>query len=83
VELMASGLVTVAHNSAGPKMDIIDHKVNGLLATNVDEYANCISDAILRFDEMYDLRVRAREKVMKFSQELFETQFRNNIRSLL
>ena len=83
VELMASGLVTVAHNSAGPKMDIIDDKVNGLLASNVDEYANCISDAILRFDEMYELRVRAREKVMKFSQELFEVQFRNNIRSLL
>ncbi|KAL0282725.1 UNVERIFIED_CONTAM: GDP-Man:Man(3)GlcNAc(2)-PP-Dol alpha-1,2-mannosyltransferase [Sesamum radiatum] len=51
VEYMASGAIPIAHNSAGPKMDIVlpeEGKQTGFLAHNVQEYA----DAILRIIKM-------------------------------
>ena len=56
VEMMAAGLVTVAHNSGGPKTDIIvpleveeenstrvEAKQTGFLASTVDEYAEAMN----------------------------------------
>ena len=49
VELMASGIITIAHNSAGPKEDIIggteDHV--GFLAENEEDYARFVEQAML------------------------------------
>ena len=41
VELMTSGIITIAHNSAGPKMDIIGtaKKPVGYLASSVAHYS--------------------------------------------
>ena len=41
VELMSSGIITIAHNSAGPKTDIIGKadKPVGYLADTAEEYA--------------------------------------------
>jgi alpha-1,2-mannosyltransferase len=36
VEMMASGLIVLAHNSAGPKMDIIKDSKHGYLCENED-----------------------------------------------
>ena len=40
VELMSSGIITVAHNSAGPKLDIIGgaKKEVGYLADDLEGY---------------------------------------------
>jgi alpha-1,2-mannosyltransferase len=48
VELMASGIITIAHKSAGPLYDIIggtDMPV-GFLAENEDEYAMFVENAM-------------------------------------
>ena len=45
VECMAAGLIMVAHNSGGPKSDIIvnsGHVRNGFLAEYEDEYSSTI-----------------------------------------
>merc|ERR1712241_735639 len=46
VEMLAAGLITIAHRSGGPLMDIIDESdqhQTGFLATKDIEYANCIN----------------------------------------
>jgi alpha-1,2-mannosyltransferase len=64
VEMMAAGLVTIAHNSGGPKMDIIldpwdytkttyqksDRFPTGCLASTVDEYAACMYEIFSRIN---------------------------------
>ena len=66
VEMMAAGLVTIAHNSGGPMMDIIlvpwdytkttEYKKNdciptGCLASTVDEYAKCMYEIFSRINK--------------------------------
>ena len=53
VELMASGILTIAHNSAGPKEDIIGgtELPVGYLAETEEEYARFVKEAMLRFEQ--------------------------------
>jgi alpha-1,2-mannosyltransferase len=66
VEMMAAGLVTIAHNSGGPMMDVIlvpwdytkttEYKKNdciptGCLASTVDEYAKCMYEIFSRINK--------------------------------
>ena len=53
VELMAAGIITVAHKSAGPKMDIIGGAPEpvGYLADTVDEYAFFVKEGLEKFNE--------------------------------
>ncbi|OMJ83495.1 hypothetical protein SteCoe_15598 [Stentor coeruleus] len=83
VELMASGLVTIAHNSAGPKQDIINHEINGFLAWSIEEYAFYIHKAFTQFEELWDLRKNAREKSTTFSEEVFCAGFISEMRAFL
>ena len=53
VEMMAAGIVVVAHNSGGPQSDIVtppqgekDAKYTGYLATTAEEYADCLGRAL-------------------------------------
>lgn len=52
-ELMASGIVTIAHKSAGPLLDIIGgaDKDVGYLATNENEYALFIERAMNNWND--------------------------------
>lgn len=55
VELMAAGLIPVAHNSGGPQMDIVgfsdeNYNCNGHLASTASEYADAIASILLEFD---------------------------------
>ena len=52
VELMSSGIITVAHNSAGPKLDIIGgaKKEVGFLADDLDGYTFFVHKALIGFD---------------------------------
>lgn len=83
VELMASGLVTIAHNSAGPKEDIITNEQDGFLATTPQEYSNCIAQALLQYPDMQKIIKNARVKVGKFSQENFENDFKLSLQGFL
>lgn len=52
VELMSSGIITIAHNSAGPKTDIIGKSPQpiGYLADTAEEYAFFVSKSLLGYD---------------------------------
>lgn len=63
VECMAAGTCMIAHNSAGPKMDIVvDYrgKRTGYLADTDEAYANCLHD-------IYTMSVSRRNEVTKSS----------------
>jgi len=80
VDFMASGLVTLAHNSAGPKMDIVvsnnDVKV-GYLADTIDGYVQCLKEIFhLKPQERFEIGSAARNSVKKrFSEETFKKRF--------
>ena len=65
VELMSSGIITIAHNSAGPKTDIIgpSKKPVGYLADDKDSYTFLLKTALLKYNDKYhtDMRSDARE----------------------
>jgi len=44
--MQAAGLAVIAHNSGGPKDDIITNEVNGFLASTPEEYAFYIDKLI-------------------------------------
>lgn len=79
VECMASGLITIAHNSAGPKMDIVvphSGKKTGFLAETEEEYTECMYQVYRMNDKARGaIRAAAREQVKKFSQERFNENF--------
>merc|ERR1711918_30947 len=52
VELMAAGIITVAHKSARPLMDIIGgcKEPVGYLADTVEEYAFFVKHGLIKFD---------------------------------
>jgi len=73
VEMMALGLLTVAHNSGGPKTDILQHEVTGYLATTTEEYTEALHEAlILPDDEAKIMRERAHESTTRFSDRAFD-----------
>jgi alpha-1,2-mannosyltransferase len=53
VEMMSAGLITIAHDSAGPRMDIIGRSPEpvGHLADTPEEYATFVKEAMLRYDD--------------------------------
>ena len=77
--MMAAGTIALAHDSAGPKLDIvIDHngERTGFLADSVESYAQKIEDIFnLSPKEKADIQRNARESVSRFSEENFETGF--------
>lgn len=53
VEMLSAGLVVIAHNSAGPKFDILVNRNNpqekfGFLANNCDDYADIMYDQLTK-----------------------------------
>lgn len=77
VEMMAAGLIVVAHNSGGPKSDIItDVGKSGFLATTDAEYADCINEALTMSTDRADrIRGTARKSSARFSDEVFAKSF--------
>ena len=97
VEMMAAGLVVIAHNSGGPKSDIAVPYLNdlsvttssttttttGFLATSVEEYAERIHD-IMSLDkkEISVIRQNAMESSKRFTDEVFAQAFRTAMEDL-
>jgi alpha-1,2-mannosyltransferase len=79
VEMMAAGLLVVAHKSGGPQSDIIvplEGRQTGFLASSCEEYASCMKEA-LSMDRslMIEVRKSARSSALRFSDEVFSVSF--------
>ena len=76
VEFMAAGIIPIAHNSGGPKLDIVIPG-SGYLASTAEQY----SDHVIRIldlseEELGEMRRRGRDHVTgTFSDENFRTVF--------
>ena len=90
VEMMAAGLVTVAHDSGGPKSDIIltpwdpevpNDDATGCLASTADEYATVMRDILKRgaSSEVESIRENGRRSADRFSDEVFVDAFKETI----
>eukprot|EP01132_Coremiostelium_polycephalum_P009088 gene9088-11138_t len=83
VELMAAGVVSVAHNSGGPKEDIIVPKETGFLASTKEEYAEHINEILSNREKYTNMQQNARESTERFSQDNYTTQFLQYMKPLL
>lgn len=76
VEFMAAGLITVAHNSGGPREDIIDDNENGFLASDLEEFSLKLKQISgMAQEERQKMSFNARMKAEKFSIKRFESDF--------
>ncbi|GMI57346.1 hypothetical protein TeGR_g1494 [Tetraparma gracilis] len=91
VEMMAAGLVVVAHDSGGPKADIIKDLVKegecrtGFLAATEEQYCDCMWGALKKGAEpsMAQIRENAREAAFRFSDEVFDERMESLLRETL
>ncbi|KAF9289961.1 asparagine-linked glycosylation protein [Linnemannia elongata] len=87
VEYMAAGLVPVAHNSAGPKMDIVrpyKNEPTGYLASTPQEFADAIEKVLSAGDSTLDMQLRARDSVQeRFSEKVFGEGFQKCLHEAL
>ncbi|XP_074650121.1 GDP-Man:Man(3)GlcNAc(2)-PP-Dol alpha-1,2-mannosyltransferase-like [Tubulanus polymorphus] len=87
VECMAAGTVVLAHNSGGPKMDIVtdyEGSRTGFLADTEQTYADCMRTIYeLTPTERREICSNARESVARFSEEAFENGFLDALENLL
>ena len=87
VEMMAAGLIVIAHRSAGPLMDIIGPVENvGYLANDQDSYTDFLINAMNGFStsDHLQMRVKAREHVVQsFGIEKFNTEFVKVVKAAL
>lgn len=76
---MAAGNVILAHDSGGPKMDIVvdyNNKPTGFRASDVDGYAYALKHIFsMNSQDRLELRQNARESLARFSEEQFELDF--------
>ncbi|XWS56753.1 hypothetical protein CRYUN_Cryun09bG0112400 [Craigia yunnanensis] len=87
VEFMAAGAIPIAHNSAGPKMDIVldeDGQQTGFLAQSVEDYADAILK-IVRMPECERLKIAtaARRRSNRFSEQRFFDDLKAAIRPII
>ena len=82
VEMMAAGLIVVAHNSGGPASDIVHPGETGFLATTADEYATALEQALLTVDNS-EMAQKAQVSARRFSDDVFEREFQAAVLPLL
>ncbi|KAM8974972.1 GDP-Man:Man(3)GlcNAc(2)-PP-Dol alpha-1,2-mannosyltransferase [Pelodytes ibericus] len=79
VECMAAGTIILAHNSGGPKMDIVisyGGQKTGFLADDEESYASAMDQILsLSPNERLTIRQNARHSVTRFSDQEFEENF--------
>jgi len=80
VEMMAAGLITIAHNSGGPKSDIIiplNGKRTGYLASTSEEFSTILYQ-VLHDSNQTNLAIRknGRQSAKRFSDEVFTKSFK-------
>ena len=80
VEFMAAGVIALAHDSGGPKLDIVckwKGMETGYRASDEDSYYKAMNTIFSMSErEIEKMRQAARESVQKkFSEEIFENEF--------
>uniref|UniRef100_A0A5S6QIW8 GDP-Man:Man(3)GlcNAc(2)-PP-Dol alpha-1,2-mannosyltransferase n=1 Tax=Trichuris muris TaxID=70415 RepID=A0A5S6QIW8_TRIMR len=79
VEMMAAGVIVVAHNSGGPKMDIVrpyNGEIVGFLASTEKEYAEALLKILLLSkSDRTRIQRAARKSTERFRTEIFEDKF--------
>lgn len=79
VECMAAGTIILAHNSGGPKLDIVvphEGKVTGFLADSEEGYAETMAHILsMSAEKRLQIRNSARASVNRFSDQEFEVTF--------
>jgi alpha-1,2-mannosyltransferase len=85
VEMMARGLIVVAHNSGGPKSDIIHQGVDGFLASTDEEYATTFMEISSRLNQtdLRSIRREAKKSIARFTEEEFGKKFVEAIQPLI
>ena len=88
VELMAAGTVTIAHDSAGPKLDIVtpfEGGRTGFLESTEEGFAAAMKSAlVMSAAERLALQERARRSVeSRFSEEIFDDAIKRFLVDLL
>ena len=90
VEMMAAGLLTIAHRSGGPLMDIVNEldedvlSKSGFLACKDTEYAKYMKEIIyMSSDERERIMSNARLSVQRFSEKEFNTNWIKAIASIV
>ncbi|XP_072466572.1 GDP-Man:Man(3)GlcNAc(2)-PP-Dol alpha-1,2-mannosyltransferase isoform X1 [Notamacropus eugenii] len=86
VECMAAGTVILAHNSGGPKLDIVvpyEGNKTGFLAENEEDYAETMAHILCMSPEKrLQIRKNARQSVSRFSDQEFEVRFLSSVTKL-
>lgn len=87
VESMAAGLLMLAHNSGGPKLDIVvehDGESTGFLAHDEESYAQGLEEIKnMEIDRIIAIKCNARRSTTKFSDKEFETRFLSALEIIL
>ncbi|CAF2521225.1 unnamed protein product [Rotaria sp. Silwood2] len=84
VEMMAAGVIVVAHKSGGPHMDIIDEGKTGFFASDIDSYATMMETILeMKSDERRQIQEQARNSVDRFSTLNFERLFMESLDKIL
>lgn len=87
VEGLAAGLIPVVHNSGGPKLDIVvpwKGQTIGYHAETAEEYADAFQKvAALPNGERYAMRLRGRESVKRFTEDVFAKKWVEEVRKLI
>lgn len=76
---MAAGTIILAHNSGGPKLDIVvpcEGNITGFLAENEEGYADMMIHILtLSPTKRLEIRQNARQSVKRFADQEFEEAF--------
>lgn len=87
VECMAAGTIMLAHDSGGPKMDIVvpyNGRQTGFRASDVDSYSDAMKTIFsLQEEEKMDIRKNGRAHIMKFSEEKFVNKFLTTLEPII
>lgn len=84
VEMMAAGLLMIAHNSGGPKADIVQHGQNGYLATAPEEYADIIVEILKKHpEENRSIQEQAKISATRYSDEVFASKMNHEFSRFL
>ncbi|KAI5068412.1 hypothetical protein GOP47_0016757 [Adiantum capillus-veneris] len=87
VEYMAAGAIPIAHNSAGPKMDIVAEQEGcrvGFLAASVAEFASAMAKVLcMPEEELLEMAALARQRAMSFSEARFDEDLKAAISPIL
>lgn len=92
VEMMAAGLVVVAHDSGGPSLDIVvsyEDSQTGYLASTPEEYGDALAAALdmmgadSTVPRSIGMRLAARKCTERFSDEVFSEKVIHNFKIFL